>query len=123
MKLIKVKPLVDDKIIIETLERIGIANKKEKILYPTCYFYYIDDEPYILHFKQLFILTREDSYNNISEEDIKRLNSIVFCLHNWGLIEIEEELEEPDKFVFVLPYKYKSEWIIKHKFNLKWEVL
>ena len=119
MKLIKVKPLVDDKIIIETLERIGIANKKEKILYPTCYFYYIDDEPYILHFKQLFILTREDSYNNISEEDVKRLNSIVFCLHNWRLIEIEEELEERDKFVFVLPYKYKSEWIIKHKFNLK----
>lgn len=117
--MVKIRLLVDGKIVKETLERIGIANKKEKVLFPSCYLYYVNGESYILHFKQLFLMTRKESYDNISNEDIKRLNSIIFCLVNWGLIEIDEELGEHDKFVFVLPYKYKNEWIIKHKFNLK----
>lgn len=117
-KLIEVSPIVDIAVIKETLSRIGIANKKAKILYPSCYLYESFGVYYIAHFKQLFLLTRQDGYNNLSIEDINQRNSIIFCLKNWNLIEIENILIEPhDKFVYVLPYKFKHEWKIEHKFN------
>lgn len=125
--LIQVKPLVDVKIIKESLQRIGIANKKEKILYPSAYLVtekdvYEDgaeDVFYIAHFKQLFLLMRKNSYNNFSDEDRTRLNAIIFCMKEWKLIEVDETLiESHNKFVFVLPHKDKKEWQIKHKIKL-----
>ena len=119
MKLLKIELLVDKKVIQETLNRIGISNKKKKILYPSCYIYEKDDEFYLVHFKQLFTLSRNDAYDNISEQDILRRNSIAFCLKNWGLIEVEDKFIDPhDSYVFVLPHDIKSEWKITHKINL-----
>ena len=118
--LIEVKLKLDDKIIKETLTRIGIANKKEKILYPSCYLYEKDEKYYIAHFKQLFTLERDSAYENMSEEDIKRRNAIIFCLKQWGLIEVDESKIDPhDTFVFILSHKQKSEWSIQHKYNTK----
>ena len=118
--LIEIEPLVDLNIIKETLSRIGIANKKAKILYPTCYIYPNFDKTYIVHFKELFLLTRSNGYNNMSLDDIKRKNSILYCLKEWRLINIlNEDLIEPhDEYVFVLPYKDKFEWTTEHKFNI-----
>jgi len=115
----EVKPLVDLKIIKETLARIGICNKKQKILYPTCYLVQNFDEFYIAHFKELFLILREDGYNNISAEDIERKNAIIFNLQNWNLVEVvnEEEIKEHTKYVFVLPHSEKRDWRIYHKFN------
>jgi hypothetical protein len=111
---------VNENIIKETLERIGIANKKEKILYPSCYYYRIKEKDYILHFKQFFLLMRSNGYNNISEEDYERRNSVIFCLKNWGLIDVDDDLLEPhNKFVYVLPYHEKEDWQINHKFNMQ----
>jgi len=119
MEMLEVKLLVDKKVIQETTNRIGIANKKKKILYPSCYIYENEGSTYLVHFKQLFTLTRENGYDNTSEEDIKRRNAVGFCLKNWGLIDVDDELIEPhDTFVFVLPHKEKSEWQINHKVNL-----
>jgi len=119
-KFIEIKLKVDKRIVVETLERIGIANRREKILYPSCYYYSIKDKDYILHFKQFFILMRSNSYNNISEDDLERRNSVIYCLKNWGLIDVEEEIIIPhDKFVFVLPYQEKNDWKIYHKFNIQ----
>ena len=119
MKLLKIKLLVDKKVIQETLNRIGISNKKKKVLYPSCYIYENEGEHFLVHFKQLFTLSRNDAYDNVSEQDILRRNSIAFCLKNWGLIEIEDKLIEPhDSYVFVLPYDEKNEWTITHKINL-----
>ncbi len=118
--LLEVKLLVDKKIIIESLSRIGIANKKTKVLFPSCYLYEDNGRYYIAHFKQLFLLTRNDSYNNICKEDIIRRNAIAFCLKNWKLIDIEDEKIQPyNKMVFVLPFKEKKNWRISHKFNFK----
>lgn len=116
---IEIQLKVDKKIIIETLERIGIANKKDNILFPTCYYLNIKDKDYILHFKQLFLLMRNNSYNNISEEDFERRNAIIYCLKTWGLIDVDENLIEPrNKFVYVLPHKDKNDWAIQHKYNV-----
>lgn len=119
MEMLEVKLLVDKKVAQETVNRIGIANKKKKILYPSCYIYEENDKTYLVHFKQLFTIVRENGYNNISEEDIVRRNAVAFCLSNWGLIEVAPEFIVPhDTFVFVLPYKEKNEWTIIHKVNL-----
>ncbi len=122
MNLIEVKICdgVSEKVIIETLSRMGICNKKEKILYPSCYLFREDEFFYIAHFKELFLL-REEGYNNISQQDIERRNSIIFCLKNWGLIDIDEDSILPhDTFVFILPYKEKESWIINHKIKMNY---
>tara|TARA_R100000951_G_scaffold54341_1_gene45723 strand:- start:295 stop:696 length:402 start_codon:yes stop_codon:yes gene_type:complete len=117
--MVQVGPLVDLKIIKETLSRMGIANKKRKVLYPTCYIYQNFDEFYIVHFKELFLITRPDGYNNLCQEDVERKNSILFCLKTWGLIDVEEMTIQPhDKYIFVLPHEEKHEWQIEHKFNM-----
>lgn len=117
-KLLEVKLKVDKAIIIESLCRIGIANKERKILYPSCYLYNKDDKFYLAHFKQLFQIIKKNSYNNFSEEDSIRRNSIAFCLKNWGMIDVEESNITPHNiYLFILPFKEKSSWQIVHKFN------
>ncbi len=109
---------VSEKIVIETLQRIGIINRKEKILYPSCYLYKKDDRYFLAHFKQLFLL-EGNGYNNISQEDIKRLNSIAYCLFSWELIDVDLKKIEPyDTKVFVLPHKEKKDWKISHKYKI-----
>lgn len=118
--LLDVEVLVDDKVIKETLNRIGIANKKKKILYPSCYLYNNDGKNYLVHFKQMFLLTRENAYNAICEDDLLRRNAVAFCLKNWGLIEVKDiDIEPYNKFVFVLPHNQKQDWTILHKFNFR----
>jgi hypothetical protein len=123
--LLEIKPLVDIKVIIESLTRIGIANKTEKILYPSCYLWPMnettpDTKYHLVSFKQLFILTRNDSYDNISKSDIMRRNAIAFCLMRWNLISIpdESQIKERETYIFVLPFSDKPNWRIQHKINL-----
>lgn len=121
LKLTEVKLLVDEKVVNETLQRIGIANKKRKILYPSCYLYQKDNKNYIVHFKELFLLSRAKAYNAICEDDILRKNAIIFCLKNWNLIDVDLETIMPhDKFIFVLSHKNKYDWRISHKINWKY---
>ena len=117
--MVRVNLIETKNVIKETLTRIGIANKKERILYPSCYLYEKDDLFYIVHFKQLFLLTRNNGYNNVSIEDIARRNSVIYCLKTWGLIDVDDkEIMPHDKFVFVLSHKDKPYWKINHKFNI-----
>ncbi len=118
--LLEIKLLVDRKVVAESLQRIGIADKKRKILYPSCYLYNIDGKDYLCHFKELFIINDKDgtAYNNISLDDIARKNAIAFCLKNWKLITVDEEkIKEHERFVFVLPHSQKKEWTVIHKFS------
>lgn len=110
----------DTKIIKETLSRIGIANKKKNVLFPSCYLYANFEKFYIVHFKEMFLLTRANGYNNISEKDLERKNSIIFCLENWGLIDVVDKstIDPHNEYVYVLPHKDKHKWSIEHKFNL-----
>lgn len=119
--LIRVIPRVDLSVIRETLTRIGIADKKRKILYPSCNLIELNDNYYICHFKNMFILTKENGYDNMSEEDICRRNSIIYCLQNWNLIDVDItcDIEPHDIYVYVLPFKEKNNWTIIQKFNNK----
>lgn len=117
--ILEVELLVDKKIVMETLSRAGIANKKDKVLFPSCYLYEEDGKCYLAHFKQMFILTRKTAYDNICQDDIERRNAIAFLLKSWGLINIvnEDSVEDRKKYVFVLNYKDKADWQINHKFR------
>lgn len=118
--LVEVNLLSDTKVIKETLSRMGIANKKKNILFPSCYLYQNFERYYIVHFKEMFLLTRANGYNNISEKDLERKNSIIFCLENWGLISIinKDDINPHTEYVYVLSHNDKHNWTINHKFNI-----
>jgi len=119
VEMLEITPCVDLKVIKETLTRMGVANKKEKTIFPSCYLYGNENKFYLVHFKQMFTLTRPDGYNNMSEQDYIRRNAIAFCMKNWKLIEVAVELIEPYNVkIFVLPFGEKTQWSIKHKFNM-----
>ena len=54
----------------ETLTRIGVSSRKEKVLYQSCHILHKQGQYYIVHFKELFALDGKPS--NISENDIQR---------------------------------------------------
>jgi len=116
----------DFSVVRETLERIGIINRKRKIFVPSCYVIgTTDDTVYrIAYFKELFpLVNRETTYN---EDDKLRRNTIVYLLKNWNLIEllhtqdISEYLHEK---IPVLPYKEKDDYQIHHKFKFSKKII
>ena len=120
MNILKIELLTDKPVVKETLNRIGIMNKIQKIIYPSCYLYSTDAGDFLIHFKQLFILKQANSYNNISELDINRRNAIAFCLKNWGLINCDDQEINPHHIkIEIIPFEQKFEWTIKHKVDLK----
>nr|BCU99775.1 MAG: hypothetical protein CM15mV30_0690 [uncultured marine virus] len=64
----------------ETLSRIGIASKKDKII-SILHILHKQGRYFIVHFKELFGL--DGKKNNFSDEDIQRRNTIVKLLIDW----------------------------------------
>lgn len=118
---VRLKADLNPKVIVETLSRMGIANKAEKILYPSCYLLPEDGKYFICHFKELFVKDRK-GFNNISDDDIKRRNTIIYCLVKWNMVEVVQGNIDPHElFIFTIPHREKSDWKIKHKFRINYE--
>lgn len=105
----------------ETLTRIGVASKKDKILYQSCHILHKQGRYYIVHFKELFIL--DGKANSLSEEDCARRNTIINLLEEWGLVkavkpEVTQDPIAPLSQVKVLPYKEKDEWTLTAKYSI-----
>lgn len=105
----------------ETLTRIGVASKKDKILYQSCHILHKQGKYYIVHFKELFIL--DGKANSLSEEDRARRNTIVNLLEEWGLVKTvkPESVQDPVaplSQVKVLPHKEKDEWTLTAKYTI-----
>ena len=109
-KLLEVKLLVDPNVIKETLSRMGIVDKKNKIIYPSCHLLKQFDTYYLVHFKQLFTLTPSKNgyrgFGNVSLEDIERRNSIALWLIKWHMISIDDMNE-------IIPHRTKFD-IVSH---------
>ena len=73
----------------ETLTRIGVASRKEKKLYQSCYILHKQGKYYITHFKELFAL--DGKHANLTVNDIQRRNRIARLLSDWGLVTIVKE--------------------------------
>lgn len=104
----------------ETLTRIGVASRKDKILYQSCHILHKQGRYFIVHFKELFALDGKES--NISVGDIERRNTIASLLEEWGLLKINNPLKAAQKVslsqIKVVSFKEKSAWQLVAKYNI-----
>lgn len=106
----------------ETLTRIGVASKKEQILYQSCHILHKRGQYYIVHFKELFALDGKPT--DITENDLSRRNAIVKLLQDWGLVTVvkKQQIEEPAPIflsqIKILSHKEKDDWQLVPKYNI-----
>jgi hypothetical protein len=106
----------------ETLTRIGVASKKDRILYQSCHILHKQGKYYIVHFKELFALDGKPT--DISENDLSRRNAIAKLLSDWGLVRIvnTRQIEEPPPIflsqIKILSHKEKNDWELTAKYNI-----
>ena len=102
----------------ETLSRIGVASRKERVLYQSAHILHKQGRYFITHFKELFAL--DGKQTSIASNDIARRNTIANLLQDWGLVNIVGELGEvaPLSQIKVLSYKEKNEWTLETKYSI-----
>lgn len=109
----------DFMVVRETLSRIGVSPKGKNVLYQSCHLIHKNEVYIIAHFKELFALDGLPS--NVSEEDIKRRNTIVQLLKDWELIELIDEHKIENKMpingIKIIKYDEKDNWDLIPKFN------
>jgi hypothetical protein len=104
----------------ETLTRIGVASKKDKVLYQSCHILHKQGHYFIVHFKELFALDGKQA--ELTDNDLERRNVIAKLLSDWGLLKIiEPELHTnvaPLSQVKIISYREKDEWDLQSKYNI-----
>jgi hypothetical protein len=105
----------------ETLTRIGVSSRKDKILYQSCHILHKQGHYYLVHFKELFALDGKPS--NISDNDIQRRNAIAKLLSEWGLITVLNPVIMKDNIaplhqIKIISYKEKDDWELVAKYNI-----
>jgi hypothetical protein len=105
----------------ETLTRIGVSSRKERVLYQSCHILHKQGKYYIVHFKELFALDGKPS--NITENDIQRRNAIANLLEEWGLIKVLNKDLMKDNIaplhqIKIISFKEKDDWQLITKYNI-----
>ena len=104
----------------ETLTRIGVASRKDKILYQSCHILHKQGKYYIVHFKELFALDGKQA--DITDNDLERRNTIAKLLSDWGLVKIIDATKftelAPLSQIKVIAHKDKHEWDLQTKYNI-----
>ena len=104
----------------ETLTRIGVSSRKEKVLYQSCHILHKQGRYYIVHFKELFALDGKES--NITSGDIERRNAIASLLADWDLLKILNSSQAEQKAslsqIKVVSFKEKDQWELVPKYNI-----
>ena len=108
----------------ETLTRIGVASRRDKILFQSCHILHKQGRYYIVHFKELFALDGKPT--NFSDEDKARRNTIIQLLDEWELIDIVRTETTaanllplaPLNQIKIIAHKEKNEWKLEAKYNI-----
>lgn len=105
----------------ETLTRIGIASRKDNILYQSCNILHKRGRYAIMHFKEMFGMDGHEM--TFTEDDLCRRNTITNLLEDWGLLTIidqnkTEEPVAPMSAIKILAYKEKAEWKLVPKYAI-----
>jgi len=105
----------------ETLTRIGVSSRKEKVLYQSCHILHKQGQYYIVHFKELFALDGKEA--TIDDNDISRRNAIANLLEEWGLVKIVNRQVMIDNIaplhqIKIISFKEKDEWQLVTKYNI-----
>lgn len=102
--------------IIETLTRIGIESRDQKLV-QSCHILHKRGKYYICHYRELFKLDGFD--RDISDEDIQRRNGIALLLEQWNLCKILGNTE-PNSLakVKIIPFQDKNNWTLKANYTI-----
>jgi hypothetical protein len=105
----------------ETLTRIGVASKKEKLLYQSCHILHKQGKYYIVHFKELFALDGKPT--DITDNDLARRNTIALLLEDWGLVKLVnpkqvENLQVGLSQIKIIGFREKDDWELVPKYNI-----
>jgi len=95
--------------ICETLSRIGVSSKTDKVLFQTAHILHKQGRYYLVHFKELFLLDGKET--DFTQEDKGRRNTIACLLEEWELIRILEGKES-------LKPSEKKDWKFVQKYSL-----
>ena len=103
----------------ETVSRIGVASKKEKVLYQSCHILHKKGRYFITHFKELFALDGKEA--DFQDNDLQRRNTIAKLLSDWGLVDIiSKDVDDyaPLSQIKIISFKEKGEWELIPKYNI-----
>lgn len=104
----------------ETLTRMGIASKKDKILYQSCHILHKQGHYYVVHFKELFAL--DGKLTDFTEEDRFRRNTITSLLEEWKLVKLLNahlvDGKLPLSQVKIISFKEKESWVLMSKYSV-----
>lgn len=105
----------------ETLTRIGVAAKKENVLYQSAHILHKQGRYAIVHFKELFSLDGKPT--DIVDNDLARRNTITKLLEEWGLVKIIDssaisENLAPLSQIKIISHKEKNDWQLIAKYNI-----
>jgi len=104
----------------ETLTRIGVASRKDKVLYQSCHILHKQGRYFIVHFKELFALDGKQA--DLTDNDLQRRNTIAKLLVDWGLIKILNANSfldmAPLSQIKVIAFKDKNDWDLQTKYNI-----
>ena len=111
---------------VETLERIGIANKKDdkSTLFQSCHIFHKKRKYYITHFKEMYLLDGMDA--DFTEIDKSRRNTIANLLDTWGLIEIVDKDKTSDPVINIskiniIKAQDKKNWVLKPMYVMSYK--
>ena len=119
---IKLKEEDDFLKVRETLTRIGVASKKDRVLYQSCHILHKKGLYYLVHFKELFALDGKET--DLSENDLARRNAIAKLLEDWGLVTVvnKKQVENPPPIflsqIKIISHKEKDDWELVAKYNI-----
>ena len=118
---VKLRSTEDFLKIRETLTRIGVASRRDKVLFQSCHILHKQGRYYIVHFKELFALDGKPT--NFSDEDKARRNTITNLLAEWELIDIVDDIRTseiiaPLNQIKIIAHKEKHEWKLEAKYNI-----
>ena len=104
----------------ETLTRIGVASRKDKVLYQSCHILHKQGRYFIVHFKELFALDGKQA--DLTDNDLQRRNTIAKLLVDWGLVKIVDSNKfmdmAPLSQIKVISFKEKDDWDLQTKYNI-----
>lgn len=121
--MVEIQPLGGDdgfRKIKETLTRMGVPNRHEKVLNQSAHILHRRGQYYICHFKELFAL--DGLRTDISDSDVARRNRIVKMLEDWNLVKVltpaaMDVIAHPST-VKVIKYSEREDWVLKHKYAI-----
>lgn len=122
-QMVEVKLNSDDDFlkVLETLTRIGVANKTTKVLNQSCHILHKQGIYYIAHFKEMYKLDRKHA--DVSAADLGRRNYICKLLQDWGLLTIVSKQQSSwpmsgPSCVKIVKHSEKHEWTLKQKYAI-----